>query len=55
MRYLIISNSYEPFLTEWFDYENHYNKDIKMIVFDLIELKYTIDGITWKNIEIDNL
>lgn len=44
MRYLVTTNCYEPFFTEWFDPENHFNKDAEMVVFDLQEKKYTTNG-----------
>ena len=54
MRYLITTKeSQSPFLTKWFDLENHFNKD--MIVYDLLENKYTTDGKKWQNIEVDHL
>jgi hypothetical protein len=56
MRYLITSNEAKsPFLTKWYDFENHFNEEIGMIVYDLVELKFTTDGKTWFDIEIDHL
>ena len=55
MQYLITSIFMEPFLTHWFDSENHFNKKLQMVVYDLINLKYTTDGKTWHNIKIDHL
>lgn len=56
MRYLVtFQTDNEPFFTNWFDPENHFNKELKMIVFDLIEFQFTIDGVTWVNIPIDHL
>lgn len=55
MRYLITTKVEPPFLTKWFEPENHFNPDIEMIVCDLVECKYTTDGATWHNIEIDHL
>lgn len=55
MRYLITTKKNPPFLTKWFESENHFNKDIGMIVYDLIENKFTSDGIHWYDIEIDHL
>jgi len=55
MRYLITTNEcYEPFLTDWFD-ESNFNLMANMIVYDLKNCKYTDDGVTWFNIEIDHL
>lgn len=55
MRYLVKIKDEEPFLTEWFDMENNFNKEVEMIVYDLHYFKYTSDGITWQDIDIDNL
>lgn len=55
MRYLVITSTYEPFRTDWFDSGNNYNEDIDMIVFDLWNNKYTSDGKTWQEIVCDQL
>ena len=56
MRYLVTTKeAYAPFLTEWFDYENHFNPDLGMVVFDLLNCKYTTDGKNWVDINIDHL
>jgi hypothetical protein len=56
MRYLITTNNGNPpFLTNWYEYENHFNKEIDMIVYDLYKRTFTTDGETWKKIEIDHL
>ena len=55
MRYLITTTTDKPFKTEWYDYENFFNAEIGMIVYDLIKNKYTTDGKTWKRIQIDHL
>ena len=56
MRYLITTKgAYSPFFTKWFDAENHFNADLDMIVYDLVENKYTTDGEEWHEIEIDRL
>ena len=56
MRYLIITKEpYLPFLTSWFDAENHFNADLEMIVYDLLKDKYTVDGVKWHDIEINHL
>lgn len=54
MRYLITSIK-PPFLTEWYDYDNHYSAIIEMKIYDLHENKYSIDGKTWNKIEVDHL
>lgn len=55
MRYLIITSRNEPFLTDWFEHENHYDPEIYMLVFDLLKNKYTKDGVNWIEIEQDHL
>ena len=56
MRYLITTKEVNsPFLTKWFKPENHFNQDIEMIVYDLVECKFTTDGNTWHDIETDHL
>ena len=55
MRYLITTNESEPGLTKWFEPENHFNAEIGMVVYDLYLNKYTTDGVTWSDIEIDHL
>jgi len=53
MRYLITTKEHEPFLTKWFDPENHFIPG--MIVYDLEEIKYTTDGNNWHEIKVDHL
>lgn len=53
MQFLIIPRSGAPFNTKWFIPENHYSAG--MVVFDLVTAKYTKDGKTWENIELDHL
>ena len=55
MRYLITTNSHKPFFSRRFEYENHFNDKVGMVVYDLVEDKYTTDGIHWYNIEVDSL
>ena len=55
MRYLITTEGSSPFLTAWFDPENNFNPDLKMVVYDLMKRVYTTDGKTWLDIEIDHL
>ena len=55
MRYLITGVGFTPFFSERFDSENHFNSDLKMIVFDFKEKKYTNDGLTWIFLEFDHL
>lgn len=53
MKYLITLPNQEPFLTNWYDYENNYSEG--MIVYDLETYKFTIDGKTWNDIMEDSL
>lgn len=55
MNYLITANEMNPFLTNWYDYENHYRDDLNMVVYDLIKCIYTTDGKTWFSIVEDHL
>lgn len=56
MRYLITTQEFRmPFLTNKFQAENHFNFEIGMIVYDLVQCKFTTDGRTWYEIEIDHL
>lgn len=56
MRYLITTKDVKsPFLTEWFNADNHFNKDVDMIVYDLLNHVFTIDGKTWWVIDSDHL
>jgi 5-formaminoimidazole-4-carboxamide-1-beta-D-ribofuranosyl 5'-monophosphate synthetase len=56
MRYLVTTNeAFEPFFTEWFDLENNFNAQLDMVVYDLVNRKYSTDGKTWHEILIDHL
>lgn len=56
MRYLITTNNtYAPFFTKWFEPEDYFNEDLEMVVFDLEQNKFTNDGETWHDIEVDHL
>ena len=56
MRYLVTTKETQaPFMTEWFDAENHFNPDLDMVVFDLKENKYTTDGKVWRPIELEHI
>lgn len=55
MRYLITTGEIKPFFTDVFDPKNHFNYEIGMIVYDLKNHCYTVDGITWNEIEFDHL
>jgi hypothetical protein len=54
MKYLVVTDSKEPFLTNWFD-EEKFIPDDNMIVFDLVKRTYTTDGKKWVFIKVDHL
>ena len=54
-RYLITGDNFTPFFSDYFNYENHYNSELNMIVYDLQKNIYSIDGVHWLNIESDHL
>lgn len=49
-RYLITTDCYDPYLVDFFLSCNFSDK-LNMIVYDLVESKFTIDGVNWNNIE----
>jgi hypothetical protein len=56
MRYLITTKEVNsPFLTDWFDAENHFNPDEEMVVYDLCNNEFTTDGKTWHKLDVDHL
>lgn len=42
-------------MTDWFDAENNFNKEVEMVVYDLHNMKYTLNGNTWLDIQEDHL
>ena len=52
--YLITTKIRAPFLTRYYQ-SDMFNIEVGMIVFNLSEMKYTIDGINWIEIEEDHL
>jgi hypothetical protein len=54
MDYLIVTDSYEPLLTNWYNPENFDQAD-NMVVFNLRKWEYTVDGKTWNEIKQDHL
>jgi hypothetical protein len=54
MRYLVTTEKLGPYLTKWFDIENHYNRDLDMVVYDLLTFKYYA-GNGWIDITEDHL
>lgn len=55
MHYLITTSITPPYLTQWFDADNHFNPDVNMVVYDLERCVYTTDGYNWEPIQIDHL
>lgn len=55
MRYLVTADSYEPFMTNWFEAENNFNAELNMVVYDLNTYTYTTDGKTWHKLNFDHL
>lgn len=55
MRYIIILKDDKPFITKWFEKENHFNSEIISMVIDIALGMYTIDGETWIEMEVDHL
>lgn len=55
MQYLVTGHGFIPFITKYFEIENHWSNVRDMVVYDLVNLVYTQDGKTWKIIEIDHL
>ena len=55
MNYLITYhlNRYPPFFTNEYDFENHYMPG--MTVYDLLQKKYSTDGLNWMDIDLDDL
>jgi hypothetical protein len=43
------------FYTHWFEPENNFNKDLDMVVTDLVKNRFTNNGVDWQDIEEDNL
>lgn len=54
-KYLVTILGEAPFFSDRFDIENHFMSDIGMVVYDLNKGKYTDDGKTWKDIQVDFL
>ncbi|MAO66221.1 MAG: hypothetical protein CL666_14595 [Balneola sp.] len=51
--FLIVMPGEEPFMTQWFEKENHWREG--MTVFNLHSGRYSTDGEEWKEIERDHL
>ena len=52
MRYLITTPDQPPFFTKWYNHENYQSG---MIVYDLLTLLFSEDGVNWNEISIDKL
>lgn len=59
MQYLITyvddNGTKKAFYTNWFDVENNFNSDAQMIVFDLLNDRYMVNGLDWNDIPEDHL
>ena len=55
MRYLITTITETPFLSDHFNFDNDFNYEIGMLVFDLKELKYIDSSGIWCDIEENHL
>ena len=53
MRYIVFFNGEPPFYTKFFDAENLFI--IGMTVIDTETQRYTTDGATWNEMQIDRL
>jgi hypothetical protein len=53
--FLVTTTDKPPFITNWFDAENHFNAHQGMIVYDLLTREYTTDGVIWMEITVDHL
>jgi hypothetical protein len=55
-RYLVtITDTKESFFTNFYLHENHFNKDVGMVIYDLENGLETRDGVTWTKVPIDHL
>lgn len=57
-RYLITyteENETKCFYTHWFEPENNFREDLKMVVIDLAKNQFTTNGTDWQEIEEDHL
>ena len=55
MRYLITMNFIRPFFTQHFDHLYKFYDNPGMVVYDLVNGKYTTNGNEWQDIIIGNL
>ena len=55
MNYLVTVKGEEPFYTDWFDSKNFFNHEIGMVIYNLYDKTYTVDGENWNAILFDSL
>lgn len=58
MNYLVTyidNGTLKAFYTNWFDVENNFNPQVGMVVFDLVNHKYMVNGLGWIAVEEDHL
>lgn len=57
MRYLITFTNLgnDPFITQNYDYDNNFDEEKGMQVFDLYKWLYTTNGVDWMDIPVDHL
>ena len=59
MQYLVTYTDSEgiqqAFYTHWFDVENHFNPQLSMVVFDLVNHKFMSGSLVWVDIQEDHL
>lgn len=60
MRYIVIcsdpaTGEQSAFESKWFEPDQHYNPDFRMVVIDTVHHLITFDGETWQDIEEDSL
>lgn len=58
MKYLVTfieDGIQKSFYTNYFDIENNFNSEVKMVVFDLTNHKFMVDSLGWVDIDEDYL
>lgn len=57
MRYLVTFTKpgNDPFVTQNYDYDNNFDEEKGMQVFDLYKWLYTTNGVDWMDIPADHL
>lgn len=54
MRYLVILKYKTAFITDWYQYENHWTDEV-FCIYDRLMSKITYDGQVWQGIDEDHL